>query len=184
VLQGRSDLGHRIVDSAVAQFPVIGDEIGSSLSQSRLRGSGLALAVGVALALWGGLAVGEAAQAAMNGIWNVPRRRYPNFLLRRLRGLAWLVILGGGCCWPAWSRDSRPPPTRPGRARRRWPRSLAPPPLGGPDERALEGLARQEERLPDQRVEVSFGGDGEAGAKAEGEAGERPAERGPPAQTR
>ncbi|HJW64639.1 MAG TPA: hypothetical protein VJ849_14150, partial [Actinomycetes bacterium] len=40
--------------------------------------------------------VAEAAQAAMNGIWNVPRRRYPNFLLRRLRGLAWLLILGGG----------------------------------------------------------------------------------------
>ena len=54
VLQGRSDLGQRIVDSAVAQFPVIGDEIGRSLSQSRLRGSGLALAVGGALALWGG----------------------------------------------------------------------------------------------------------------------------------
>jgi hypothetical protein len=66
------------------------------------------------------------------------------------------------------------------RTRRLWPRSLAPPPLGGPDERALEGLARQEERLPDQRVEVSFGGD-EADA---GAAGERPAERGPPAQTR
>src|SRR5918993_1732835 len=48
------------------------------------------------LALWGGLGVAEAAQAAMNGIWNVPRRRYPNFFPRRLRGLAWLVILGGG----------------------------------------------------------------------------------------
>lgn len=65
------------------------------------------------------------------------------------------------------------------RTRKLWPRSLAPPPLGGPDERALEGLARQEERLPDQRVEVSFGGDEDAGA-----AEERPAERGPPAQTR
>jgi uncharacterized BrkB/YihY/UPF0761 family membrane protein len=43
------------------------------------------------------------------------------------------------------------------RAKRLWPRSLAPPPLGRPDERALEGLAKQEERLPDQRVEVSFG---------------------------
>ena len=69
------------------------------------------------------------------------------------------------------------------RARRLWPRSLAPPPLGRPDERALEGLAKQEERLPDQRVEVSFGGDDEAGTGAE-EAGERPAERGPPAQSR
>jgi len=42
VLQGRSDLGQRIVDSAVAQVPVIGDEIGRSLSQSGLRGSRLA----------------------------------------------------------------------------------------------------------------------------------------------
>ena len=31
----------------------------------------------------------------MNSIWNVPRRRYPTFLLRRLRGLTWLVVLGG-----------------------------------------------------------------------------------------
>jgi membrane protein len=281
VLQGRSDLGQRIVDSAVAQFPVIGNEIGRSLSQSRLRGNGLALAVGVALALWGGLGVAEAAQAAMNGIWNVPRRRYPNFLLRRLRGLAWLVILGGGLLLAsvvsgfaaaadtAWSgpaavaastavnmllflvgfrvltvRNVSLRSLLPGavvaalawallqwlggwyvarqlgrasatygtfalvigllswlylastvtllaaelnvvRTRRLWPRSLAPPPLGGPDERALEGLARQEERLPEQRVEVSFGGDeADAGAGAAGEAGERPAERGPPAQTR
>ena len=96
VLQEESDLGQRIAESAVAQFPVVGDEISGTVSQSRLRGSGLALGVGLGLALWGGLGVAEAAQAAMNGIWNVPRRRYPNFFLRRLRGLAWLVILGGG----------------------------------------------------------------------------------------
>jgi uncharacterized BrkB/YihY/UPF0761 family membrane protein len=96
VLQGHADLGQRVVDSAVAQFPVVGDEISGTVSQSRLRGSGAALVVGLALTLWGGLGVAEAAQSAMNGIWNVPRRRYPSFLLRRLRGLAWLVILGGG----------------------------------------------------------------------------------------
>jgi len=50
------------------------------------------------------------------------------------------------------------------RARRLWPRSPAPPPLGRPDERALEGLAKQEERLPDQRVEVSFGDTDDDGA--------------------
>lgn len=193
----------------------------------------------------------EAAQTAMNGIWNVPRRRYPNFFLRRLRGLAWLVILGGGLLLASvisgfaaavgtgWSVMAALPVNMllflvgfrvltvrnvslrtllPGavlaalawallqwlggwyvdrqlsrasatygafalvigllswlylastvtllaaevnvvRSRRLWPRSLAPPPLGRPDERALEGLAKQEERLPDQRVEVSFEGD-------------------------
>ena len=250
VLQGHADLGQRVVDSAVAQFPVVGDEISGTVSQSRLRGSGAALVVGLALTLWGGLGVAEAAQSAMNGIWNVPRRRYPSFLLRRLRGLAWLVILGGGLLLAsvvsgvaaaadtAWSGPagvaastlvnmaaiawallqwlggwyvarqlSRASATYGAfalvigllswlylastvtllaaelnvvRSRRLWPRSLAPPPLGGPDERALEGLAKQEERLPDQRVEVSFDGDAEAGGAA---AGERPAGRGPPAQT-
>jgi membrane protein len=274
VLHGDSGLSRRIVDSAVGQFPVIGYDIGQSVSRSRLRGSGLALAVGVVFALWGGLGVAEAAQAAMNGIWNVPRRRYPSFLLRRLRGLAWLVILGGGLLLAsvvsgfaaaadtAWSgpagvaastlvnmllflvgfrvltvRNVSLRQLLPGavlaalawallqwlggwyvarqlsragatygafalvigllswlylastvtllaaevnvvRARRLWPRSLAPPPLGRPDERALEGLAKQEERLPDQRVEVSFGD--AAGEEEPPE--EEPARPGPPAQ--
>jgi YihY family inner membrane protein len=266
VLQGGSDLREQIVDSAVAQFPVIGDEIEREVHRSGLQGSGLALAVGLALALWGGLGVAEAAQNAMNGIWNVPRKRYPNFLLRRLRGLLWLVILGGGLLLASlasgfaqaadtsWSGAAaaaasaavntllflvgfrvltvRNVPLRsllPGallaavawallqwlggwyvdrqlsrasatygtfalvigllswlylaatitlyaaelnvvRARRLWPRSLLPPPLADADEQVLEDLAKQEERLPEQRVEVSFG---------EGEAGREPQPRPP-----
>ena len=210
----------------------------------------------------------------MNGIWNVPRRRYPSFLLRRLRGLAWLVILGGGLLLAsvvsgfaaaadtAWSgpaglaastlvnmglflvgfrvltvRNVSLRTLLPGavlaalawallqwlggwyvarqlsrasatygtfalvigllswlylastvtllaaevnvvRARRLWPRSMAPPPLGGPDERALEGLAKQEERLPDQRVEVSFDGDAEPARSERGSPAQRRAPRG------
>jgi membrane protein len=56
VLHGHGDLGQRIVDSAVGQFPVIGADISRNVSQSRLRGSGLALAVGRCLpcgAGWG-----------------------------------------------------------------------------------------------------------------------------------
>jgi YihY family inner membrane protein len=262
LLQGDTDLSQRIVDSALAQFPIIGERIRGSVEGSRLQGSGLALGVGLGIALWGGLGVAEAAQNAMNGIWNVPRRRYPNFLLRRLRGLAWLVILGGGLLLAsvvsgfaaagdtAWSgaagvvastlvntllflagfrvltvRNVSLWSLLPGavlaalvwavlqwlggwyvarqlsradatygafalvfgllswlylastvtllaaevnvvRSRRLWPRSLAPPPLGGADEQVLGDLARQEERLPEQRVEVSFGagGDPEEGA--------------------
>jgi membrane protein len=272
VLQGRSDLSERIVDSTLAQFPVIGEQIRDEVEGSRLRGSGLALGVGLALALWGGLGVAEAAQNAMNGIWNVPRRRYPNFFLRRLRGLAWLVILGGGLLLAsvvsgfaaaadtAWSGPAAVATSTavnmllflvgfrvltvrnvslrtlfPGallaalawallqwlggwyvarqlsrasatygafalvigllswlylasmvtlfaaelnvvRSRRLWPRSLIMPPMAGADERVLEDLAKQEERLPDQRVEVSFDGDAEPEEEPAGE-------RGPPAQT-
>jgi YihY family inner membrane protein len=42
------------------------------------------------------------------------------------------------------------------RARRLWPRSLLQPPLTGPDQRALVDLAKQEERRPEQSVEVTF----------------------------
>jgi hypothetical protein len=55
-------------------------------------------------------------------------------------------------------------------ARRLWPRSLAPPPLGPADEQVLEDLAKQEERRPEQRVEVSFDAgaeDGQAGQESE-----------------
>jgi YihY family inner membrane protein len=45
--------------------------------------------------------------------------------------------------------------------RRLWPRSLLPPPLTGPDKRALVGLATQEERRPEESVQVSFTGQGD-----------------------
>jgi Virulence factor BrkB len=41
-------------------------------------------------------------------------------------------------------------------ARRLWPRSLLQPPLTRPDQRALTDLAKQEERRPEQSVEVTF----------------------------
>jgi YihY family inner membrane protein len=47
-------------------------------------------------------------------------------------------------------------------ARRLWPRSLIQPPLTEPDTRVLTALAKAEERLPEQTVDVSFGR--EAGA--------------------
>lgn len=43
------------------------------------------------------------------------------------------------------------------RAWRLWPRSIVPPPLLEADRRALDLIARQEERLPEQSVESSWG---------------------------
>lgn len=40
--------------------------------------------------------------------------------------------------------------------RRLWPRSLLQPPLTGADEEVLEAVARQEERRPEQHVDVVF----------------------------
>ena len=92
VLDGRPGLQHRIVDSALGQFPIIGPE----LEQHSLKGSGLALAVGIAVSLWTGTSVFLAAENAMNRIWGVPADELPGLVSSRLRALGLLAVLGAG----------------------------------------------------------------------------------------
>ena len=94
VLRGNPALRDDILHSALAQFPIIGDQIRTNLGA--LNGSGLALALGALGALWGGLGVTQAMEDAMNTVWNVPMTRRPNALKSRLRGLGFLVVLGAG----------------------------------------------------------------------------------------
>lgn len=92
VLDGRDDLRRSIADSALAQFPVVGESIGSSVS-SPLSGSAIALVLGLAGAIWAGLGAMQAAQDAMNEVWGVPRTEYPSFLKKRLRSVGTLVVI-------------------------------------------------------------------------------------------
>jgi len=81
-----------IQDSALAQFPVIGEELGTAVG-SGLSGNVPALVIGIAGALWAGMGAIQAAQDAMNGIWDVPISDGPNFLLKRLRSLLTLGLI-------------------------------------------------------------------------------------------
>ena len=92
VLQRNTEFREAIQDSALANFPVIGEEISNNVKA--IEGSGLALAVGIALALWAGLGVLKVMQTAMNTIWNVPYRHRPNFLKTLLRAMIMLAVLG------------------------------------------------------------------------------------------
>jgi inner membrane protein YhjD len=92
VLDGRDDLRRRIANSALAQFPVVGESIGSSVS-SPLSGNTIALVVGLAGAIWAGLGAMQAAQDAMNEVWGVPRTEYPSFLKKRLRSVGTVVVI-------------------------------------------------------------------------------------------
>lgn len=91
VLRGDPALQARILDSALAQFPVIGGQLGEPAG---LGGSGLGLAVGLAGALYGGVKVAQALQHVMNTVWGVPRDRRPDPVRARLRSLGVLVTLG------------------------------------------------------------------------------------------
>jgi membrane protein len=92
VVEKNSSAYKAILDSALAQFPVIGHQIQSH----SLSGSGVALAIGVVAALWAGMGVFMAAQNAMDHVWDVPFVQRPNFLVSRLRAIALLALLGGG----------------------------------------------------------------------------------------
>jgi YihY family inner membrane protein len=72
VLRGRPDLQVALLDSALANFPVVGTEIRANVGA--IDGSGLAVAVGIVLAVWAGLGAIRAAQVAMDTVWDVPRK--------------------------------------------------------------------------------------------------------------
>jgi YihY family inner membrane protein len=94
VLHSHPDLQRRVLNSTLAEFPVIGDQIRSNIHS--LQGSGVALAIGVAGALWGGMGVMKTAGTAMDDLWEVPKRERPNFVHALLRAALLLVVLGGG----------------------------------------------------------------------------------------
>lgn len=94
VLQGRDDLRDDIQNSALGQFPVVGEFI-SSASEQPLTGNTTALIIGLATALWAGMGATQAAQSAMNDLWQVPRVEQPGFLAKRLRSLIMLLVIGG-----------------------------------------------------------------------------------------
>jgi inner membrane protein YhjD len=91
VLVGHPALQAQILQSAVAQFPVIGKQLGQPQG---LSGGTVGVVIGIAGALYGGLGVGQAAQNAMDTMWAVPRNVRPDPIRSRLRSLFLLVVLG------------------------------------------------------------------------------------------
>ncbi len=94
VLASHPDLQGRLLDSALGQFPVIGDQLRDNVGG--LPGSGLALAIGIVGAVWAGMGAVLAMQTALNGVWNVPLKRRPNLVMSRLRSLGMLAVFGLG----------------------------------------------------------------------------------------
>lgn len=94
LLPDNPDLQQQLIDSALVQFPIIGDQLTSSAQP--LRGSGSGLAIGIAVALYGALGVAIALQNAFNQVWGVSVHKRPDPLRSRLRSLRLLVLFGGG----------------------------------------------------------------------------------------
>jgi membrane protein len=91
ILQGNPDLQEQALNSALATFPIIGDELGQP---DRLQGSTIGTVIGIIAATYGSLGLGQALQNALNVAWSVPRNQRPNPVLLRFKSLLLVVTSG------------------------------------------------------------------------------------------
>jgi YihY family inner membrane protein len=91
-LEDNAGLRQDILDSAYADMPVIGPFIRSDIGT--IGGSGVALAIGIAVAVWAGLGITIALGQALDRVWAVPPVEQLSWAGRRLRGLG-MLLLGG-----------------------------------------------------------------------------------------
>ena len=91
VLADNPSLRQDVLDSTVAQFPVLGDDLTGNIGS--IGGSGIALAIGLLTALWAGIGMGLGMQYAFDTVWAVPRVERATAVAARLRALGAVSIL-------------------------------------------------------------------------------------------
>ncbi len=94
VLGNHPELRQRLLDSALAEFPVAGPTLQQAVRTP--SGSGLALVLGLVAAFWGGSGLAGTMQTVLNSLWMVPKRHRPGFPWNYLRSIALLLLLGVG----------------------------------------------------------------------------------------
>jgi len=93
VLRHDPGLQQRLLNSALRQYPVIGQQLKPS---GPLHQSGLALVVGLLGTFLGARGVATAMQSALNTAWEVPFTRRPGFPWSLLRSIGQVVVIGLG----------------------------------------------------------------------------------------
>jgi uncharacterized BrkB/YihY/UPF0761 family membrane protein len=91
ILEGRLDLQEQVLDSALGQFPIIGDALGRP---EGLQGSTGGIVVGALTALYGALGLGLALQNVQSAAWAVPRNSRPHPVMTRVNSLFLLAVAG------------------------------------------------------------------------------------------
>jgi YihY family inner membrane protein len=94
VLRGDQHLRQRILNTALAQFPVIGTDIQNNVGAA--SGSALTLVVALVGALWAGTAAFTTLDIALNVVWGVPRVDRGGPLAQRLRAIIGVALIGAG----------------------------------------------------------------------------------------
>jgi membrane protein len=93
VLKNDPGLQRRLLNSALSQYPVIGQQLGHI---GPLTQTGLPLVVGLLGTFFGARGVAAAIQNALNAVWEIPFARRPGFPWSWLRSLGLMVVIGLG----------------------------------------------------------------------------------------
>jgi len=94
LLRGNPDLQHRLLNSALADFPVIGQQLKTNVNG--IGRSGFGLVVGIVGSVLGARGLADATQYALNKLWAVPYVRRPGFPHNWLRSYGLIAVLGLG----------------------------------------------------------------------------------------
>jgi len=94
VLKNDPALQKTLTDSALAQYPVIGQQIKTQLGS--IPGTGLPLIIGVIFLLFGARGVANAMQNALCEVWGIPRESRPGFPMSQVWSLALLLTVAIG----------------------------------------------------------------------------------------
>jgi len=93
-LKNNPTLQHDLLNSALAQYPVVGDQIKNNLHAPNT--SGLPLVIAIVLLLLGARGVASAIQNALCQLWGIPRADRPGFPWSFLYSMALVFAVGGG----------------------------------------------------------------------------------------
>jgi YihY family inner membrane protein len=93
VLKNDPALQKKLLNSALAQYPVIGPQLGHI---GRLHEAGLALVIGLLGTFIGSRSVATAMQNALNSVWEIPITRRPGFPWSWLRSFGLILVIGLG----------------------------------------------------------------------------------------
>jgi membrane protein len=94
VLKDNPSLQKDLTDSALAQYPVIGQQIKTQLGS--IPGTGLPLIIGAVLLVLGARGVANAMQNALCEVWGIPRKSRPGFPMSQVWSFALLLTVAIG----------------------------------------------------------------------------------------
>src|ERR1700684_1534515 len=92
VLKSHPAERERLLNSALAQYPVIGPQLGHNIGP--LHQTGLALVGGLLGTFIGARSVATAMQTALNSVWEIPIARRPGFPWAWLRSFGLVLVIG------------------------------------------------------------------------------------------